>query len=636
MKLSQGTSKRRIKSTAAQIQLGVVRVFVTHYCANMPWKDVALGAVRARDYTRLLRLSKQVSNDLICSCSLDETHESTYRDAEAYALASQFVALIGKYQYPLGAIPGMDPEARAIQDFLMAERRNKRLNTLFRAHLKRGTERHWSIPLIRDVFCRVLGRTPPYEDIFNRCDFSGGASVGHSGELTHVAVKLCGETLTGSTRALDYFIEAVRNNQQYAETFMRWEDGFCCFDHREMEVRIRLAHEDVDYNMVIVVPKKADMGRTIGKEPEIHNFLQKGIDLVMRDLLVRMLGIDLSDQVANQELSLIGSTETYDPYVTIDVRDASRSMLTELVRSVCPPRWFRLFDATRSHCYKIDDAVVPYQMFCSMGNGFCFPLESLLFASICIAAARHMGVPPDYRVYGDDIIVRQSAALVVIEVLAACGFRTNVDKTFIHGPFRESCGANWYSGQDVTPGYLKEPITTHGGLHSLHNALHKYPLVQEYLRQQPIGDGYAVEDSPCWSWITDQAFKVPLDVAMRYSGTKFNRETRDFEFKILLGAPVSDESWVLADRLGAMPRDQMVYTAMLRGSLSNAPFHYRRRTSYKSVKTTKMSLTTRAPTNLREFYARELEYQDGEAYSVRLRKADMHNWRAGAPQLTAA
>jgi len=613
MKKRQGSLKKRIKSTAAQIQLGVVRVFVTHYCGSMPWKDIALGALRARDYARLLALSNSISNDLICSCSLDETHESTYRDVNAFALASQFVALVSKYQYSSGDIPGADPEARAIQDFLAAERRNTRLNKVFRAHLNRGTDRHWSIPLIRDVFCRVLGRTPHYEDIFSKCDFSGGASVGHSGELTHMAVKLCGEKLTGSFRALDYFIEAVRNNQHYAETFMRWGNGFCCFDHREMEEQIRSAHEDVDYNMVIVVPKKADIGRTIGKEPEIHNFLQKGIDLCMRRLLVRKLGIDLSDQSANQALSLIGSTETDDPYVTIDVRGASNSVLTELVRSVCPPRWFRLFDATRSHYYMIDGTVTPYQMFCSMGNGFCFPLESLLFASVCIAAARHMGVPPDYRVYGDDIIVRQSAALVVIEILAACGFRTNVQKTYVHGPFRESCGANWYSGQDVTPGYLKEPITTLGGLHSLHNALHKYPLVQEYLRQQPIGDGYAVEDSPSWSWITDQAFRVPLDVAMRYNGTKFNRETRDFEFTVLLGVPVSDENWSMANRMGAMPRDHLVLTAMLRGSTADAPFHYRRRTSYKAVKTTKMSLTHRKPIDLLEFYAKEKMYRDNEA-----------------------
>jgi len=54
-------------------------------------------------------------------------------------------------------------------------------------------------------------------------------------------------------------------------------------------------------------------------------------------------------------------------------------------------------------------------------------------------------------VYGDDIAVRQSSALLLIETLKFCGFRTNVDKTFIHGPFRESCGADFFHGKNVRP-----------------------------------------------------------------------------------------------------------------------------------------------------------------------------------------
>jgi hypothetical protein len=55
------------------------------------------------------------------------------------------------------------------------------------------------------------------------------------------------------------------------------------------------------------------------------------------------------------------------------------------------------------------------------------------------------------RVYGDDIIVPVGFAEPVVRSLQSFGFAVNRTKSFWTGRFRESCGKEYYSGQDVSP-----------------------------------------------------------------------------------------------------------------------------------------------------------------------------------------
>jgi len=75
----------------------------------------------------------------------------------------------------------------------------------------------------------------------------------------------------------------------------------------------------------------------------------------------------------------------------------------------------------------------------------------LLFASLCHAAACESNQKPEFKVYGDDIIVRNGVFTPLLSLLTVCGFRVNPRKTFSTGPFRESCGADWFFGEDVRP-----------------------------------------------------------------------------------------------------------------------------------------------------------------------------------------
>lgn len=580
-----------------KIHLATIRSFVINYCSGFSWNKRADGATRAGDFPTLLNLANEVNIELIRSATRDESRNTEYAGAAKYHAASQFVALVTKYQYPTGVIPGQDPKHAALENLLRAERRSRRLNTVFRAHNMRGTERHWSIPMIRKELHRVLGDVPPYERVFDQCDFSGGATVQHHGENTHLATKLGGDTIQGRASALNFFKIAVWRNWHYAEQFLPltnvWDDikgssyesndafpRIRSLDREAFERAIERRFEDVDYNKITTVPKNAMTERTIAMEPELNNFLQKGADLVLRDLIHAHYGIDLSQQEPNQILAWRGSLDnTSDPYATLDLKDASNSVLLEFVRAVLPPSWFRFLDAIRSPCYQLEGKLHAYEMFCSMGNGFCFPLETLIFAAICKVAAKYSKVKSDFRCYGDDIIIRQSQALLVTEILRVCGFRINIQKSYVFGPFRESCGANWYDGRAVTPGYYKTAVTTRDELYAIHNSL-PWPEVQATIRGF-IPDGHVVEDIPYYAWVSNQAFKVPQDIAMSSKHARWDKKTQRWVYKILLGTPHPDKNWE-REFEGNSPED-MRFTAVLRGSAAEAPFHLRHKTKYRSV-----------------------------------------------------
>jgi hypothetical protein len=103
-----------------------------------------------------------------------------------------------------------------------------------------------------------------------------------------------------------------------------------------------------------------------------------------------------------------------------------------------------------------------------MGSAVTFPVQSIIYAMLSIAAVliaerrrvtkRSIEIASrQVRVFGDDIIVPQSAYEVVTQILEAVGLKVNVDKSFGSGNFRESCGTDAWRGDDVTPPYLLEP-----------------------------------------------------------------------------------------------------------------------------------------------------------------------------------
>jgi hypothetical protein len=106
---------------------------------------------------------------------------------------------------------------------------------------------------------------------------------------------------------------------------------------------------------------------------------------------------------------------------------------------------------------------VELNMVSTMGNGFTFPLQTALFSCIVAAVYKQAGIPrkrvngpeANYSVFGDDIIVVRKVYDRVVRVLELLGFVVNADKSFSEGPFRESCGSDYYNGHFIRPVYIR-------------------------------------------------------------------------------------------------------------------------------------------------------------------------------------
>jgi hypothetical protein len=422
-----------------------------------------------------------------------------------------------------------------------------------------------------------LNTEPDLQEIYDLCDFTGGANVGVHGDATNLARKLLAR-LSVTPSALPYFSASMTANQTYGLLYSRGNGAVSSVYVSEIDVSERA--EIVDYNKIAFVPKTARIHRTVASEPLGNGYLQKGIDLLMRKVLLRA-GINLSSQSLNQRLAREGSVdETEDGFCTIDLSSASDSISIGLVKDLLPPAWFRLLDRVRSPSYRLPSSQksVRYEKFCSMGNGFCFPLETMIFAAAC-HACRCGKAGVDYMVYGDDIIVRRKYFSDVVALLKRLGFKTNVKKTFAEGPFRESCGSNWYRGEDVTPFTLDFKLDTLSSLFKFLNLARRNDASQRYLDEtfrfvmSRIPDRYLF-------W---RPYKGAPDTGIDPAGLDLSDRRSPF---VSRNTYWQCPSWLeicvspVKDSLKDCPPERVpdiVMAAALRGHPSNAPFTYRRR-----------------------------------------------------------
>lgn len=161
-------------------------------------------------------------------------------------------------------------------------------------------------------------------------------------------------------------------------------------------------------------------------------------------------GVDLRDQAWNQALASVAGEWNL---ATLDLSAASDHVSYELVRDLLPPDWFTLFSLFRSPLMQISKGhTIKLEKWSTMGNGYTFPLESLIFYAVVKAT-----VPREdlcvCAVYGDDIIVPQADAAHVIERLEYLGFQLNREKSFLAGSFFESCGRDYFHGRQCRPSF---------------------------------------------------------------------------------------------------------------------------------------------------------------------------------------
>lgn len=250
--------------------------------------------------------------------------------------------------------------------------------------------------------------------------------------------------------------------------------------------------------LITPVLKKREISRLVKGEPPLNMFFQKGAQAVLEDQLFDYFGINLATQPAiNAELARMGSIT--GQIGTIDLKSASDLIARNFCREYVPRSSFTWLDLLRSPEAKAQEGeIVTLHMMATMGNAFCFPLQTAIFASAVTAVYKALGIPmtrfkesltyrtdpltgevvqffpdvtlPNWGVFGDDIVVDWEAYRPLIRLLRALGFIPNETKSFNDGCFRESCGSDWYNGTNVRGVYV-ETLDTMQDWYALINKL---------------------------------------------------------------------------------------------------------------------------------------------------------------------
>lgn len=293
-----------------------------------------------------------------------------------------------------------------------------------------------------------------YGEILDRADVGPGASIGARG--TDFYTKLFDSPLSTTRVGLyDVYVAHMRDNNT------RWS-------YAEKERQDQYGNPVcVAGSRMSFVQKTVGCRRSVATEPNLNMFFQKGFGDVLGTRLREVFNIDLSLQPEyNRLLAYIGSVS--DEFASIDLSSASDRISLRLCEELLPHDFISWLKLLRSSVTEYRGATHDMHMVSSMGNGFCFPLQTMLFACIILACMRARGMPihrnlkhgswlwpGNFGCFGDDMIVHKDIVSDVLRLLRLTGAVVNTDKTFVVGSFRESCGYDYYMGHNVRGVYIK-------------------------------------------------------------------------------------------------------------------------------------------------------------------------------------
>lgn len=339
---------------------------------------------------------------------------------------------------------GIDKTAVAKKQFLMSEARCSETNDIFKKwsagsfQFEPAVER-WLF-IAQQKIATVLGDVPNLSDI--KPVFGPGATTQLTKRTASSRRKL-GETFACSEDLVPRLSEVLEECQAWIAPYFKG-------DSETATVSVELHPGIVNF-----VPKNAKTDRAIVVEPSLNTFFQIGIGQFIADRL-RLIGVDIRDQTRNQDLAKDASID--GGLATLDLSNASDRIARELVAHLLPFDWFLLLDDFRTETVLLDGEPIKQQKFSSMGNGFTFPLETLIFWGLSAAVVSRDELT-NVSVYGDDIIVPTHRFDDLTHLLHVCGFEVNISKSFSSGPFRESCGKDYFLGIPIRPVYQKDRLS---------------------------------------------------------------------------------------------------------------------------------------------------------------------------------
>lgn len=387
-----------------------------------------------------------------------------YTDPATFSKDYMLISLVRKYK---GLQTGVETDLVALQKFHASEEQCSSTNKRIRESGHSFNERvEGIIHSAKRKIARILGPFS-YKKVLHQCEWTIGATLELPRRKAFVDTKLTQLPITVTRRALPHLVREIEHDPAwfFALTGIYPSGAFCI---------LRDSFEVVKGNRITTVPKDSSTDRVIAIEPRGNIFLQKGVGNYIRGRL-KKYGIDLSKQETNQFWAQCALDLGLS---TIDLSSASDTIAKELVFLLLPVDWANHLDEVRSPFGEVSNqSFIKYEKFSSMGNGFTFELESLIFFALC-EAAQEMAGKVDWMltsVYGDDIIIPEAYYDEVAEMLDWFGFSVNHAKSYRSGQFFESCGKHYYSGRDVTPIYQKELLDEIEGMR-LGNRLQRWSL----------------------------------------------------------------------------------------------------------------------------------------------------------------
>lgn len=214
---------------------------------------------------------------------------------------------------------------------------------------------------------------------------------------------------------------------------------------------------------LLQVPKTAKSPRLIAAEPVELQWCQQKIktwlDFAMKKSRIGRF-FDPSNQGLSQAMVVQASQDRR--LSTLDLSSASDRVSCRHVEALFDSNKTLLeaAHATRTRCVADNTTsrdVIFLKKFATMGSALTFPTQSIFFLCVALASAGASSgreidkLVGSVRVFGDDIILPTYAYNAAVRNLTALGLKVNQAKSFSKGHFRESCGADYWSGYNVTP-----------------------------------------------------------------------------------------------------------------------------------------------------------------------------------------
>lgn len=360
--------------------------------------------------------------------------------------------------------------------------------------------------------CRSILGTYDLEEHVRACRFGRRASVGNPASQSYLDAKM-GSPLSGSPDHLAWFKRILEDDLLLKDALAACTP----FEYpRDMPC---------DTLTLTSVPKSFKSLRGIMPNTTVGSFYSYGLGKVIQK---RLVGVGLNIRyLQSKHRRLAQFFSKTRSHVTADLSSASDSITSWLCNRIIPREWFRALNFGRIKNFQFRGETQTYSLhsFCTMGIGFTFQLQTLLFYCLLKAIKECACVPGIVSVYGDDLIYPTAMHNFVRQIFSDLGFILNLDKTFVKTEFRESCGGDYYCGFDVRP-FQPEGQSSH--------LTGKSYLALLYKTFNGLQRRWSGDLTQTYRWlhleilrVSDTIFQVPLDFP-DYSGIQVEFPSRDY------------------------------------------------------------------------------------------------------------